>query len=252
MPTSFNDRISDPNFKQLLPDQWVWRYMALSKLESMLQSGSLYFCRLDQFAGDPHEGSVSPKHRDSLLSFMLADGVSNEKAGEANRDMETWRESFRRTVYVNCWSENESESDALWQLFSSKDDCVAVQAQYKSLVEVIRPQDDMYLGRVTYVDDTPFGPMHHAAMFKRTAFAHEREVRLLKLPDIESFIKGDRKPGPRGISVPVDLAGLIQRIIVSPYCTQCYFEEVVTTIEKYVPPLASRIQWSQMRAIPRF
>jgi hypothetical protein len=87
-------------------------------------------------------------------------------------------------------------------------------------------------------------------MHKRLAFAHEKEVRLVKL--LHDHIDPDGLPGPENLTVPVDLDKLIHAIYVTPYAQSWYAEIVAAVVQKFAPTLAERIQWSRMKSAPLY
>ena len=40
---------------------------------------------------------------------------------------------LRRFTLVNCWHENQDESDAMWKLYSGVEDGIAIKTDFQSL-----------------------------------------------------------------------------------------------------------------------
>jgi len=210
--------------------------MDFAKLVAMLQQGALYFARLDQLA-DPFEGSLSKAEYDRW--------VETAAKGEAEGTLPVhWRGSYfeilmlnarraRQTMYVNCWYSGEVESEAMWRLYAADENAIAIQSTYSRLVDVL-PQklyNGCFVGVVNYVDhdagNMPDGNSFYPVMHKRLAFAHEHEVRaVVWYGDRGHDVDPDLSGNPKGLSVPVDLSALIERIYVSPVAASWFAEAV--------------------------
>jgi hypothetical protein len=161
---------------------------------------------------------------------------------------------IRQACYVSCWALSPFESEALWRLYTSDADGIAIQTTYQALVDVIEPDSDLYVGRIGYLDyETewfPNGNLFYPVMHKRRAFAHENEVRMLKL--LHSHVPLESPIGPPGLQVPVDLESLVQAIYVTPYAQPWYAEAVEAVVERFAPALRPRIRWSRMKNAPLY
>ena len=73
----------------------------------------------------------------------------------------------------------------MWRLYCPGNNGVAIQTSYSKLVETIASDLELYIGRVTYIDydsqGFPLGNFFYPVMHKRVSFAHEQEVRLVKI-----------------------------------------------------------------------
>jgi hypothetical protein len=245
MPESFDKRIAHECFRQPESrDLIVWRYMTLAKFVSLLQTRSLFLCRLD-LLDDPHEGATPKILIEERQRFVHNNPGILETMIEFTKEV-------RKIVYVNCWNLSDHESGALWRLYSAGHDGVAIHATYEGLVDVIRGDDDLYVGRITYIDYEsewfPAGNLLYPVMHKRRAFAYEREVRLVKVV----WGNRDNPSIASGLTIPVDLEKLIKGIHISPYCPEWFSDTVSAIVGKFAPQLADRISWSRMKAIPRY
>ena len=160
------------------------RYMDISKLVSLLDTGALFFPRADRFS-DTWEGSVSPS---DLKAFN--EMVANEEDREILKS--NYRRTFpgfRRHTYISCWHENPGESAAMWKLYLKSDEGIAVQTSFGRLRRELEESSRcIRFGRVQYRDYTkasipggtpftignayllgPFAPFIH----KRYGFIHE-------------------------------------------------------------------------------
>jgi hypothetical protein len=153
----------------------------------------------------------------------------------------------RKPVYAQCWS-LARESDAMWRMYSRvrkdkdtltnlavEEEGVQVRTTVGKLLRTLRdlhlpdPTDSCFLGRVIYVSEEQLkqffadeigragrdafrGGIGHAKslLFKRTAFEHEREVRLI-------YVEHGTDAGTEGLlSMPVDPNALFDEVVLDP------------------------------------
>ena len=201
--------------------------MTFAKFMSLLVKRSLWFSRIDKF-DDPFEGKY-PK--ETILRYgppPLNDNITDV-------------ENARQWMYANCWYISDHESAAMWQLYSSSNEAIALQSTYE-LLHLNLPENS-YVGEIQYIDFerdfidilnmfTPF-------MHKRLSFAHERELRALiedfETPSIptdrpDTFEHDYEMVNPlAGIEVTVDIHHLVERIYVAP-TAQPWFKGVVRRV----------------------
>jgi hypothetical protein len=227
-----------PSFPQ--PDRTkrsVWHYMTLAKFIALLDTRSLYFCRLDCLSDD-YEGALPRRWQPRRRTASAA----------AEEEMRRLRE----TCFVNCWNMSDDESEALWRLYGEQNASIAIRATYDELLDVARCDHDLRLGLVSYVDyETATipntGDRLTLVMHKRRAFRHEEEVRFVKVIEASGHGDGETRTG---LEVPVDLERLVHGIAIDPYAPE-WFEKVVRAIvAKFAPALCERISWSSMKADP--
>lgn len=254
MPSPFNERIQHPCFPQPERlDRMVWRYVTLPKFISLLNSESLYLSRLD-FLNDPHEGAF-PRQMVEYRDFLyMKEGSLDRLPGHVLRNQDS-----RTCCYVNCWALSDFESEALWRLYCGPNEGIAIQSNYSKLIEVIRPDEELFLGCVTYLDyesqnfNNPWWPAggntFQPVMHKRLAFAHEQEVRIAKWLHHYHLSETDR---PSGVSVPIVINDLIENIYISPYAPEWYSKVVQDVVTKFSPQLTSRVRWSKMKNAPLY
>ena len=100
------------------PDDTVlWRYMAFTKLVSLMETRALFYCRAD-LLGDPFEGSIS-----SVTSRAAPPEL---KAGPVALQQIDLRQIVR-LVCVNGWHAGDSESAAMWRLYARAHEGVATK-----------------------------------------------------------------------------------------------------------------------------
>lgn len=248
----------------------VWRYLDLAKLIWLLENQKLYLSGVDSL-NDPHEGST-PKflaacedqqvlavHRYQLWR-EFGDDLGSKKFQaemprfiEQNRQMRLSHQKERRQLYVNCWHLGNPESEAMWRLYCLGDNGVAIQTSYSKLVKSIANDPELYIGRVTYIDyesqGFPSDNLFYPFMHKRISFAHEQEVRLVKIrvPDNWGL---PQEFCPAGISIDWPLEPTIEAIYIDPYAPEYFYDVVRSIVRRVAPNLEDRVLWSPMRASP--
>lgn len=219
----------------------LWRYMDLVKYISLLSKKSLYFTSAALF-NDIFEGAKgncgNKKKWDEHYLACFEYIVRNPPPGnectlssakikiEAERllsEMNHSGTSQRKWTFINCWHENEYESEAMWNLYS-KDitNAIAIKTTYSRLYEAIERNPAIEIGKVNYIDyNTRFVGINECFWYKRMSFKHENEVRAITLHPQDK--------DKTGIYVPVDLNILIEEIYISPK-SGTWFKELVEDI----------------------
>jgi hypothetical protein len=215
----------------------VWRYMSFTKLVSLLESQCLFFSRAD-LLGDPFEGSW-PKMSLTQGFDIFADEIPEKARPAVKLKLQQMRKSWPKYVALNCWHMNEWESAAMWNIYLKSNEGVAIRSTYKRLRESLIDDQDVYLGKVKYINyqtdyidvDNILTPFLH----KRKSFEHEKEVRGLvtKVPISEKEIDYKKETITNGLRIRVNMETLVERIYVAPNCPE-WFEQVVrSVVSKY-------------------
>lgn len=203
-------------------DAKIWRYMDFPKYVSLLEQSALYLSRSD-LLGDSFEGSLSPLNTVVRTVQALSEG----RASDAFTMPPEVRQRMRQMIYVNCWHANEHESVAMWSLYARSTEAVAVCSTYRKLSAQLEPFH--YFGHVHYIDyrsvHIPEGNGFWPFAFKRLAFEHEREMRLVT--------QEKSPPGAPGIMMPVDLSKLIDGVYVAPNAAKWFRDLVGSVTRKY-------------------
>jgi hypothetical protein len=153
---------------------------------------------------------------------------------------------------VSCWHENETESVAMWKLYVSGREGVAIKTTVSSLIQLLSVGRELKLGRVVYrdINDFEYSPdifvfedgqrtgstdilsIERNIIFRKNkGYAHEQEVRAViydtycgrqaifnteQLHNLSALSLGHEPERRPGAKVPVDIAVLIHKIVVSP------------------------------------
>jgi hypothetical protein len=201
----------------LSKDTLLYRYMSLSQLVALVETGTAYLTRIVEWD-------------DTWEAPLLT--LPTQLAGEAVK-MPLW--TAREILCGQCWS-LARESDALWRIYSTSCEGVRIGTTVDQITDVADIEHGL-LAPVLYFDDLaaagadlrsrrdylqPFAN----ALLKRRAFEHEREVRLVTLDDEQCVA-----PGPRGrkrIYYAVNPASFLKSITVDPRSADWYLEAVQT------------------------
>ena len=222
----------------------LWRYLDLAKFVALLQTHELHFTRGDKF-GDPFEGSYPLKNGEDF------------KPGKISYSAKHWR----KFVAVSCWHESDSESEAMWSLYTANKQGVAIKTTWEKLEAAA---DGAYLAKVRYRDfitgRARIRIPSDVFEYKRKAFSHEKEVRAIithyPSAGIQNGMPKNSAPSrleqlPKtGVSVELsDLAGFLDKIVVSPYSDPWFNDVVKGLTKKYgLPP--GIVAQSELRANP--
>lgn len=209
----------------------VWRYLDFSKFVFMLQTGSLYFTRIDCF-DDPFEGSWPRKYVDSMNEFYRSAGVVRTLE---TKERGVWSIARRKQMLASCWHLSDYESEAMWRLYLKTGEGIAIQSTFERLRDSLSCDERVYIGKVKYIDyETDLfddnNPMA-AAMHKRRSFEHEREVRALIYQSHNA--DGTPRRFDHGLRVCVDLKVLIEKVFIAPVCPPWIKELVEGVIARY-------------------
>lgn len=247
--SAHEDRPTEEDEEERLTDETViWRFMSVAKLVSMFNTSSLHFACLSSFE-DPHEADFG-----GLLS-------------SPNNIMDNWFAEIRAKTFANCWYEYVIESDAHWRLYTQKEETVAVASTVGQLRNELQSERrwPVKVARVRYLlprailDSPPYFVTPFPYLTKRAAFAHEHEIRAVMPPnditgdwDILRAPSGPQRGAPETFQmeesrrVLVDLPGLVNQVIVSPYASDWLLPTIRGLILKFGLPIPAN--FSQLRA----
>lgn len=248
---------SDTSLWVLPPESYaqVWRYMTLPKYLSLLQTGSLYFGRLDlmedAWEGAPHMGGLEAEVRNL--------GTARDDVRAVARQSLLNLAAFqRRSTYVSCWHMAEEESAAMWSLYQQDNAGIAIQTDWHALNSSLDPWIPFLEAQVVYGSHFEGGGKHFnlpaSLCTKRRSFAHEREARILYLDaqkefkaDMDYFkYQGTKIARPRdhalearlaelpsGIPMKADIKRLVGRVVLAPYMPPWVEEAVRETTARF-------------------
>ena len=219
------------------PDETpIWRYMSLAKFMALMGSRCLYFSRADKL-GDPFEGSALRNSTYEIVTYnesgIEISRVQTPHSALPEGQRKVMAQSRRAAVestYVSCWYSRPHDSTAMWTIYGSNDEGIAIRSTIRRLKDSLAGSGSLRvgIGQVSYVDFEALNlDWENNALIpfvrKRLSFEHEREVRALFI----SFAEGDAHS--IGVNIPVDLSTLIEEIVIAPQA-QSWFADVVKEI----------------------
>lgn len=155
---------------------------------------------------------------------------------------------------------NDHESEAMWQLYSTSSESIAIQTSFAKMVECL--PDDVHLASIEYLDfEKDYSPRANAlenVVKKRKSFEHERELRAMiwsREHSRERELKGNYRllePTEGGMKVPVDLPELIESIRVNPSAPGWFVGAVTDLVGRYQPSLSKCVMKSDLLKDPVF
>lgn len=221
------------------PNTTIWRYMDLDKFLSLISNESLYFVNALRL-NDEFEGSLSQHEikelEDNYRSTIgyIQDESRIEEYVEENREV---RKKEKEDYVINCWHMNESESAAMWKLYSTSKRSIAIKSSINRLMNSLSNIDfEIHLGKVRYIDfkkdkQTIKYPVYRF-IYKRHSFDYEKEFRaIFRRMDMNAeYSQMYRNDFIKGINIPIDPNILINGIYISPK-SQDWFLKLVREIK---------------------
>ncbi|MDP2308692.1 MAG: hypothetical protein Q8P18_21910 [Pseudomonadota bacterium] len=274
MPYELHGRLTTPDDEVV-----VWHYLGLPQLTSLLNKRSLFFCRLDALE-DKFEGML-PRSMVNLRREFHAkhtgpvvekyDALINEATDPAQAAMFNAERTVvadsrdivlssiperRACTAVSCWHMNDEEAMGMWRTYGSPEFGIAIKSSVARLKEALRAVGEpVYVAKVEY-HNYESAPARGALMnrfvpvfWKQAAFRSEAELRCAVF-DRDMSPTGISWFNPKGVSVPVDIDGLIERIVVSPAAAPWYIETVAALVQRF--GFTGPVQPSELAADPSY
>ncbi|MGM3216748.1 hypothetical protein ACSQ5K_16440 [Pseudomonas sp. PhalM4] len=247
-----------PLFKSPGEDESLWRYMDFTKFVSLLEGGAIYFNRADKF-DDAFEGR-HPKASieyflDSYREVLKATGANDAVIDSALSATLGSLSINRATVGISCWHKNEHESAAMWKLYLSSREGVAIKTRFSRLKSsFIDCSPEVLIGEVQYIDydksHVDFNNMFCPFLHKRMSFEHEREVRALvwRSDLVGQGLNYINESFGYGVSVSCNLDILIEEVYVAPTSPQWFRELVASMLNRF--ELKAPVRQSRLDELP--
>lgn len=231
-----------------LDETRLWRYMDLSEFLCLLRENRLYFAKLEELS-DKWEGAwpasfIMELEHSQEFKRLIEDGVGRKKALEYVGNA---RQDRQGGFVVNCWHQNEVESVAMWKLYTSGDDGVAVQTTVGRLKSCLAQEArDFFIVEVEYADhDGQETPLSSDVLVplatKKKTFRHESEVRVIldrgSLTGLQlaAFVSGTTLQGE---ALAINAITLIEKIVVAP----TYPPWAITSLRSHVQQKGIRVR----------
>ncbi|MEZ9229590.1 hypothetical protein AB4259_00710 [Vibrio amylolyticus] len=200
-------------------DTKIWRYMDFTKFVSLISTNNLIFPRADMF-DDPYEG---------VFPLKTIEAVREHNSVDIANQLIVGTEAFQKSVFVSCWHMSDFESAAMWDLYLSGTEGVAIQTDVDTLREFFKTSElQISTSKIKYLDyDSQVIParnMMYPYVHKRNSFEHEKEFRaLISDHDTNDAIK----------QVKINARDLIKRVYVCPKAPNWFYEIVVDVVKQY-------------------
>ena len=236
----------------------IVKYMDLTKFVSLLQRKSLFFCRLDKLE-DHFEGTTAKSNRKRRYDLYATQHLRSTKFKKLNHEeiLKNVEEHFdaerkmKALKCICCWNISDSESAALWKIYSDFNQGIMITSKISSLIESFKAtKEDIDLSEVNYInhsqDDMPDGNMMYPVIHKHKAYSYEKELRLIHTVDFKGGLLYDwsKEEIEQGKYLNVDLDELIDEIILSPYSPNWYVKLIENLCETY--GIKTRIMKSEL------
>lgn len=163
-----------------------------------------------------------------------------EERERISREVSAFTKGSRRHIVVNCWHRSEHESAAMWKLYSSESDGIAIRTDFSSFTRSLIGDKNVFVGEVIYIDyDTEAideqGNDFALYLTKRKSFEHEAEVRAISLNIPMRGGDIDRSPDAAGAGIyhEVDTGQLIKEVVIAPYAEDWFVELVQAVAHRH-------------------
>lgn len=221
--------------------------MDLTKFVSLLQKKSLFFCRLDKLE-DHFEGTTAKSNWERRYELYATQHFQSPEFKKLSKDeiLKKVEEHFeadskmRALNTICCWNISNSESAALWKIYSDFNQGIMITSKVTSIIEGFKKtKENISLSEVKYInhsfDEMPDGNMMYPVIHKHKAYSYEKELRLIHTVDFGDglFYDWSKNEQDQGKYLNVDLDKLIDEIILSPYSPNWYIELIENLCETY-------------------
>ena len=237
----------------------IVKYMDLAKFISLLHSKSLFFCRLDKLE-DKFEGS-SPKlnleynkywYRQLYDQKHLKSSNVDESVAKDISDRNNMEEKFKSLNCVCCWNRYNSESYALWKIYSDLNKGIMITSNVEYLIKSFEATpENIQLSEIRYInyETDVIGKvnLNYPITHKNIAYNYEDELRLIHLVKFENglFYDWNSEINSVGKQLSNNLEILIDEIILSPYSPKWFYEIIQDLTTKY--NLNKKIKYSSLK-----
>ncbi len=236
--------------------------MDFTKFVDILDESKLFFSTADKL-GDPFEGSytkASIKYRnENIDSFFIKETWNIIPRENLEQRWSRVCRNKKKYVAINCWNVSKDESAALWRLYCSGQEGVAIKSTIGRLKKSLEKESkDTYIGEVNYINhieqSKPQTDIDLLRPFidKGISYKHENEVRAIIdfLPIVLSnnVIKPRNMEGGYYATANPDI--LIEAVYMSPLSPKWKKTLVESILSKY--GLNKKVRQSNLNKKPLF
>jgi hypothetical protein len=211
-------------------DQRIWRFLTLDKAKDLLRTFELYLCQVSILRNeDPRESRLP-----TVLHDLAEQGPWKPALKDFLSEAHQVCESQADGVYASCWfipGSGEQEK-RMWDKYGGGlSGGVRIDSTIERLITSL-PEEDFELGMIRYIrPDISFSEALDLNQYRSMPFLlklsdHEddREIRLFTryrgLLSGKRFVPVPNRLERRGIRVLIDGERLIEKVRLSPVCSQ--------------------------------
>lgn len=225
-------------------DPTLWRYMDFTKFLSMIDSSSLFFSKPKHFV-DPYEGNFSKYDLENS-------DIHWKNSFDTKYTLRDYVRELNENAAVICWHMNEVESAAMWDLYLSSKEGIAIKTNYKKIKNSISDRRfSIYSGKVQYIDyklEMASSNVFETLFYKRKSFSHENEFRMMVFADPiindgrnlngwfsinEEYSGTTELDNEGGANISCNISELIDEIFISPSSPPWFKQLVESVLKKY-------------------
>jgi hypothetical protein len=235
----------------------IVKYMDLAKFISLLQTESLFFCRLDKME-DKFEGTsprLSIEQIKKIIRNLYTEGhlktsnIDESVSNHLSKRLEI-EDKIKKLTCISCWNKNTTESYALWKIYSDINKGIMVTSSINNLIESFKSTPEkIKLSEIKYINhDTDYIPIDNTnfpIIHKNLAYSYEQELRLIYQVEAENGLIYNWKPEENGKYLKTNLNILIEEIVLSPYSPEWFYEIIEDLLFKY--RIEKKIKYSKLK-----
>lgn len=155
-------------------------------------------------------------------------------------DQKEAQEKYKKLVCISCWNKYDSESYALWKIYSDLSKGVMITTNIERIEAAFaNTEEQIQVSEVKYLDykkdKIKMGNMNYPIIHKNIHYDYEKEVRLIHKVSFKSGLNYDwsQEENQYGKYINVDIDILIEEIIVSPKAPQWFFDVISDLLQTY-------------------
>lgn len=227
-------------------DEIIWRYLDFSKFIDLILNQKLHLTRTDYFE-DKFEGELPlEEYLESMHNLFNEYGfIDNSLTRDDYHKFIAIRDKIQ--FFISCWHINEKENYAMWKVYLSSNEGIAIKTTINSLVNSIKNPSGLIYDKVNYMDynkesineiirqykQNDIRIFGIPCLFKRKFFEYESEFRIIKLLEanfdsnnIKENLNKLIETAPKFEKFTLDFDKLDFSIYISPFAG-VWFESIV-------------------------
>ena len=222
-------------------DNQIVKYLDLTKFISLLQRKALFFCRLDKLE-DRFEGTAPkaniPSRKEWYRRVPTRDYTEDEIDAEVREYIE-FEKKLKSLHCINCWNRNDSESAALWKIYSGLNNGIMIMSSVQKLDKSLKAASQtIYCSEIKYhyydQEPIPEGNTFYPIIHKQKAYNYEEELRLIHMVSQQGWVHDwSKEEVEEGVYIQANLDELITEIVISPHAPNWFFKMVEGLTEVY-------------------